>query len=101
MISVRYFKFIFAGEVIKPYAYASLGVIKPGTGRFVVSRYGGVSATAPETELELKVAFGAEHFFNRNVGLYGHVNLADILLSTPSNTDFGLLGAVAGAEFFF
>ncbi len=95
-----YFKFIFGGEVVKPYAYASLGIIQPGTGRFVVTRRG-ISADLPETEMEIRVAAGAEYFFNRNVGLYGHVNLASLLIEDPAVTDFGLLGGVAGAEFFF
>jgi hypothetical protein len=97
-----YAKFIFSGDVVKPYVEASLGIIQPNSGSFDISRTGTSSVNLPDTELRLILAFGAEHFFNQNVGVYGHVNLLDAMLSpSPSTVGFGLQGGVAGIEFFF
>jgi hypothetical protein len=98
-----YAKFIFSGDVVKPYVEASLGIIQPNSGKFDINKTGQtVTADLPDTELRLILAFGAEHFFNQNVGIYGHVNLLDALISpSPSTIGFGLQGGVAGVEFFF
>lgn len=96
-----YAKFLFSGDVIKPYIYAGLGVIQPSSGKAVVSQ-DTIEVNLPDPEIRIILAVGAEHFFNQNVGIYGHVNLVDAKLSpTPSTTDFGLQGATAGVEFFF
>jgi|GEM_PF-1066858 len=102
-----YAKFLFSGDVIKPYAYAALGVIQPNTGSIQVTtdpnnpdKY--VKVDLPDPQLRVILAFGGEHFFNQNVGIYGHVNLVDAGLSpSPSTVGFGLQGATAGVEFFF
>jgi len=101
-----YAKFLFSGDVIKPYAMASVGVIKPNTGSAnVIKGEGGidsVSVMLPETEARVYLALGGEHYFNQNVGVYGHVNLVDAKLSpSPSVTKLGLRGGVVGIEFFF
>ena len=101
-----YAKFLFSGDVIKPYAYAALGVIQPNTGSAGVFRNGGlpdsISVELPDPEIRVTLAVGAEHFFNQNVGVYGHVNLVDAKLApSPSTTEFGLQGAAVGVEFFF
>jgi hypothetical protein len=88
---------------VKPYLQASLGIIQPNSGSFDVNRAGQtVTADLPDTELRLILAAGAEHFFNQNVGIYGHINLLDALITpSPSTIGFGLQGGVAGVEFFF
>lgn len=100
-----YAKFLFSGDVIKPYAMASVGIIKPNTGSFNVNRQEGtnlITSDLPETEVRVVLSAGAEHFFNQNVGVYGHVNLLDATVSpSPSTVGFGLQGGVAGIEFFF
>jgi hypothetical protein len=96
-----YAKFLFSGDVIKPYVYAGLGLIQPSSGKVLVSN-DTLGVDLPESEVRIYLAAGAEHFFNQNVGIYGHVNLVDAKLSpTPSTTDFGLQGATVGVEFFF
>ena len=96
-----YAKFLFNGDVIKPYAYASVGVLQRNSGKATVSQ-DTINVQLPDPEIRIILAFGAEHFFNQNVGIYGHVNLVDAKLApTPSTTDFGLQGATAGVEFFF
>ncbi|MEP7219701.1 MAG: hypothetical protein ABI876_12335 [Bacteroidota bacterium] len=95
-----YAKFIFSGDVIKPYVYAALGLVQPNTGSATVGSTTAVDL--PKAEVRIILAAGAEHFFNQNVGIYGHVNLVDAKLSpTPSTTEFGLQGAAVGVEFFF
>jgi hypothetical protein len=97
-----YAKFIFSGDVIKPYVQASLGLVQPNTGKFVISKDNPSEIDLPDAELRIVLALGAEHFFNQNVGVYGHVNLVDAKLSpAPSTTGFGLQGAGIGVEFFF
>jgi hypothetical protein len=101
-----YAKFLFSGDLIKPYAVAAVGVLKPGTGNLGVAGRKGMAdsvfANLPDTELSLKLAAGAEHFFSQNVGVYGHVNLMHFVVHpTPNTFDLGLLGAVFGMEFFF
>ena len=100
-----YAKFLFSGDVIKPYAWAGVGLIQPNTGSIAVSRDSSnnlVKADLPDAQLRITLAFGAEHFFNQNVGVYGHVNLLDAKLSPdPSTVGFGLQGGTAGIEFFF
>jgi hypothetical protein len=101
-----YAKYIFSGPVIKPYALAAVGVLKPGTGKFGVHGRKGmpdsVFAYLPDAELSVKIAAGAEYFFSQNVGIYGHVNLMHAVIHpTPTSTDFGLIGSVFGLEFFF
>jgi hypothetical protein len=104
-----YAKFLFSGDVIKPYAYGALGVVQRSTGSANLFLNGSdtntVDVNLPDPEIRLYLAFGAEHFFNQNVGIYGHVNLLNSLLAggaRPQPTlDVGLLGAAAGVEFFF
>ena len=100
-----YAKFMFSGDVIKPYAWAGVGLIQPNTGSIAVSRDSSnnlVKADLPDAQLRITLAFGAEHFFNQNVGVYGHVNLVDAKLSpSPSTFGLGLQGGTAGLEFFF
>ena len=96
-----YAKFLFSGDVIKPYAQASLGIIKPNTGSANVIKDSGVVVNLPETQMRIVLALGAEHFFNQNVGIYGHVNLVDMTVTEPTFTGFGLQGGIAGVEFFF
>jgi hypothetical protein len=98
-----YVKFLFSGDVIKPYAYAALGLVQPSTGKVLFEKATGTTTVdLPKAETRIYLAIGGEHFFNQNVGVYGHVNLVDAKLSpSPSTTDFGLQGAKAGIEFFF
>ena len=100
-----YAKYLFSGDVIKPYAWAGVGLIQPNTGSIGVIRDSSgnmVKADLPDAQLRIVLAFGAEHFFNQNVGVYGHVNLVDAKLSPdPSTLGFGLQGGTAGIEFFF
>jgi len=96
-----YVKFLFSGDVIKPYAYAGLGVVQANTGSVSISQ-DTLGAELPDAQIRLYLAVGAEHFFNQNVGIYGHLNLVDAKLSpSPSTTSFGLQGATVGVEFFF
>src|SRR5205085_161385 len=81
-----YAKFLFNGGVIKPYIYGAVGIIQPNSGRFDVVKDNGegqstVVADLPKTEVRTYLAAGGEHFFNQNVGVYGHVNLLDAKLS--------------------
>src|SRR5688500_9944219 len=100
-----YAKFLFSGDVIKPYAWAGFGLVQPNTGSFNVikdpndtSKF--IQVDLPDAQLRITLALGAEHFFNQNVGVYGHVNLLDAKLSPdPSTVGFGLQGGVAGLEF--
>jgi hypothetical protein len=97
-----YAKFIFSGDVVKPYVYAALGLVQPNTGSVKIVKAGTSTIDLPDAEVRITVAAGAEHFFNQNVGVYGHVNLVDAKLSpSPSTTEFGLQGAAVGIEFFF
>ena len=97
-----YAKFSFSGDVIKPYLYAGLGLVQPATGKVTIAQSGNSTVDLPDAEVRVYAAFGAEHFFNQNVGIYGHINLVDAKLSpSPSTTDFGLQGATVGVEFFF
>jgi hypothetical protein len=100
-----YAKFLFASGMIKPYAIAAVGVLKPGTGKFGLQGRRGMADSfyvyLPDPELSVKVAGGGEYFFSQNVGLYGHVNLLYAVVSAPTSIDVGLLGAVFGIEFFF
>ena len=103
-----YAKFIFSGDVVKPYAMASVGLVQPGTGKFDVLKRGGdttgfrADAQLPDTQFKIYLSFGGEHFFNQNVGVYGHVNLVEAKLSPdPSLVQAGLRGGVVGVEFFF
>jgi len=97
-----YAKFIFSGDVIKPYLMAHVGLVQANTGKFVISKDDPSKIELPEAEVRIVLAAGAEHFFNQNVGVYGHINLVDAKLSpSPSTTSFGLQGAGVGVEFFF
>lgn len=106
-----YAKFLFNGEVIKPYIMAALGVIQRNSGSFNVNKStdtSGFSITSdlPDPEIKIYLALGAEHFFNQNVGIYGHVNLVEAQLAPntdaqPATTQFGLQGGIVGVEFFF
>jgi hypothetical protein len=105
-----YAKFLFSGNVIKPYAYAALGLVQPETGKASLNKTTTDSAgrvitvDLPDMEVRIYLAFGAEHFFDQNVGIYGHVNLVNALVSgggRPATTEFGLQGATVGVEFFF
>lgn len=102
-----YAKFLFSGDVIKPYVWAGFGLIQPNTGSIAVTADPDntgkfIKADLPDAQLRITLAFGAEHFFNQNVGVYGHVNLLDTKLSPePSTVGFGLQGGTAGLEFFF
>lgn len=101
-----YAKFIFSGGIIKPYMLGAVGVLQPGSGKIgLQSRTGQADSFyvyLPDPELSIKIAGGAEYFFSRNIGLYGHVNVfTTVLHPTPTRLNVGLLGAVVGAEFFF
>jgi hypothetical protein len=102
-----YAKFLFSGGIVKPYAWAGMGVIQPNTGSIAVKNDPDnpgktIKVDLPEAQLRVVVALGAEHFLNQNVGVYGHINLIDAKLSPePSTVGFGLQGATAGLEFFF
>jgi len=97
-----YAKFIFSGDVVKPYLMATVGLVQANTGKFVVSKDNPSEVVLPDPEVRIVLAAGAEHFFNQNVGVYGHINLVDAKLSpSPSTTNFGLQGAGVGIEFFF
>jgi len=100
-----YAKFLFSGGVVKPYAWAGLGVIQPNTGSIEVTKDAEgrtIQAELPDAQLRVVMAVGAEHFFNENIGIYGHVNLIDAKLSPePSTLGLGLQGGTAGLEFFF
>jgi len=104
-----YAKFLFNGNLVHPYLYAAVGVVQPNTGTanvFLNDSLGKpVEVNLPDPEIRLYFAAGAEHFFNQNVGIYGHVNLVNALLSggpgKTSTVDFGLQGAAVGVEFFF
>jgi len=117
-----YARFIFSGDVVKPFAQLALGLVQPNTGSFAMSRTPGpgndsTTVTLPDPQIRAYLSFGGEHFFNQNVGIYGHVTLLDAKLAGQheewdpagntvrrvSDTQFGigLLGATAGVEFFF
>ena len=100
-----YAKFLFEGPVINPYIWGGVGLIQPNTGSIAVSRDSSnnlIKAQLPDAQLRIILAFGAEYFFNPNVGIYGHVNLLDAKISPdPSTVGFGLQGGTAGLEFFF
>jgi hypothetical protein len=106
-----YAKFLFNGDVIKPYAMAALGIIQRNSGSFNLLKSTDtsnfqVSADLPDPEIVVYLAFGAEHFFNQNVGIYGHVNLVKAQLAPntdeqPATTQIGLQGGIVGVEFFF
>jgi hypothetical protein len=105
-----YAKFLMGGSVIKPYAFAALGVVQPNTGLAKYTRNpeggtGTVEVELPDAELRLYAAIGGEHFFSESVGVYGHVNLLDVMLAGGENdevvVDGGLLGGTVGVEFFF
>ena len=101
-----YAKFIFSGGLIKPYLMGAVGVLKPGTGKFGIQGRKGlpdsVFVKLPDGQLSIRLAAGTEHFFSQNLGLYGHINLFNAVLSpAPSTFSLGLIGAVAGMEFFF
>ena len=100
-----YAKFLFEGPVINPYICGGVGLIQPNTGSIAVVRDSSgntVKADLPDAQLRIILAFGAEYFFNPNVGVYGHVNLLDAKISPdPSTVGFGLQGGTAGVEFFF
>jgi hypothetical protein len=102
-----YAKFLFEGSVINPYIWGGLGLIQPNTGSIAVTKDPSdttkfIQAKLPDAQLRIILAFGAEYFFNPNVGIYGHVNLLDTKLSpAPSTVGFGLQGGTAGIEFFF
>jgi hypothetical protein len=105
-----YVKFLFSGGVINPYAWAGIGIVQPNTGsaeyiRHPESGTGEVKVDLPDAEFRLYAAFGGEHFFNENVGVYGHVNLLNALVAGGETdeveVDGGLLGGTVGVEFFF
>jgi hypothetical protein len=105
-----YAKFLFSGGVIKPYAWAGVGIVQPNTGNMRYTRQpeagtGDIDVNLPDTEVRVYFAIGGEHFFNENVGVYGHVNLLDAMVAGGANDDVvvdgGLLGGTVGIEFFF
>ena len=105
-----YVKILAAGGVIKPYGWIGLGLVQPNTGvarytRHPESSSGDIDVELPDMEIRLYAALGGEHFFNDNVGVYGHVNLLNTLLAGGENdevvVDGGLLGGTVGVEFFF
>ncbi len=101
-----YAKFLFSGDVVKPYAWAGFGLIQPNTGSIGVTTDPAtgkqIQAKLPDAQLRIILAAGGEYFFSPNVGVYGHVNLLDTKLSpAPSTISFGLQGGAAGVEFFF
>ena len=102
-----YAKFLFSGDVIKPYLYGAVGVIQPNSGQFdILKGSDGTGSTVvaelPDTEIRTYLALGGEHYFNQNVGIYGHVNLLDAKFSPdPAVVKAGLRGGVVGVEFFF
>jgi hypothetical protein len=105
-----YVKFLFSGGVIAPYGWVGFGIVQPKTGSATYTRNpeegtGTVDVALPDAELRMYAAIGGEHFFNENVGVYGHVNLLDAMLAGGENdevtVDGGLLGGTVGVEFFF
>jgi hypothetical protein len=105
-----YAKFLFSGDVIKPYVHLGVGLVQANTGSFVVTRTPGagndsVSVALPDPEIRTYLGFGGEHFFNQNVGVYGQVTMLDAKLAggaiSEPEFNIGLLGATAGIEFFF
>jgi hypothetical protein len=101
-----YAKFLFSGGLFHPYLYAAVGVLKPGSGNVGIQGRTGQSdsvyAKLPDAELSVKLATGAEYFFDQNFAMYGHVNLLSTVISPPPSTiGFGLQGAVVGLEVFF
>jgi hypothetical protein len=102
-----YAKFLFSGTVLKPYAWAGIGLVQPNTGSIAVRSDPDnpgktIKVDLPDAQFRVMLALGAEHFLNQNVGVYGHVNLIDAKISPdPSTVGFGLQGGTAGLEFFF
>jgi len=104
-----YAKFLFSGDVIKPYIHLGVGLVQRNTGTFVVHKSTAdtnvVTSDLPDPEIRTYLGFGGEHFFNQNVGLYGQVTVIDAKLAGGAQPDptfnLGLLGATVGVEFFF
>lgn len=105
-----YAKFLFSGDVIKPYAHLGVGLVQPNTGSANLFKSTDTSSlraevTLPDPEIRTYLGFGGEHFFNQNVGVYGQVTVVDAKLAGGAVSDpefnLGLLGATAGIEFFF
>jgi hypothetical protein len=105
-----YAKFLFSGDVIKPFTQLSLGLIQPNTGSADITRTPGagndsLTVNLPDPQIRIYLGFGGEHFFNQNVGIYGMVNLLDAKVAggavSDPTFDIGLLGGTAGVEFFF
>jgi hypothetical protein len=90
--------------VVTPYIHTTLVMIRPAHSESSLirgSRRLKADGTPPTLEVRLTLSFGAEHFFNRNVGVYAHVDVARAFLDDPTSFNLGLVGAVAGVEFFF
>lgn len=105
-----YAKFIFSGDVVKPYIHLGVGLIQPNTGSANLFKSTDTSSATvkvdlPDPEIRTYLGLGFEHFFNQNVGILGQVTVIDAKLAGGAVSDpefnFGLLGATAGVEFFF
>lgn len=109
-----YAKFLFSGDVVKPYIHLGVGLVQRNTGKFVVNRSqdsNTVSLDLPDPQIRTYLGLGFEHFFNQNVGMYGQVTILDAKLAgqhveneraiSDPTFEMGLLGATAGVEFFF
>jgi hypothetical protein len=92
-----------SGMVI-PYVHTALVMIRPSHSESSLirgSRRPKADGTWPSLETRLTLSFGAEHFFNHHVGVYAHVDVARAFLDDPTSFSVGLVGGVAGVEFFF
>src|SRR5687768_10193211 len=112
-----YAKFLFSGDVVKPYIHLGVGLVQRNTGKFVVKKGtdttvpGSITLDLPDPQIRTYLGLGFEHFFNQNVGMYGQVTVLDAKLAgqhiennvavSDPQFEIGLLGATAGVEFFF
>jgi hypothetical protein len=99
-----YLKYLVRADIVQPYLYASFSIIRAGSGAASIIKGSGrltAEGRVPDVEMRVKIAFGGEHFFSRNVGIYSQVNLIDAFVSDPASFHIGLAGAAVGGEFFF
>jgi hypothetical protein len=96
-----YVKFLLAEGLVQPYAYASFSILRQGAAGSSIGGSGRGGEGGNGVEYRVRLALGAEHFFSRSVGVYSHVGLINAFVSEPASFHIGLVGAAAGAEFFF
>jgi hypothetical protein len=100
-----YVKFLLMDSgMVAHYVHAALVMIRPGHAESSLirgSRLMKADGTWPRLESRFTLSFGAEHFFNRHVGVSAHVDVARAFLDDPTSFNVGLVGGVAGIEFFF